>query len=242
MLASAEPSFEPADAVVRNDHAERRGHYLFDFDFRSSPEVTLADAQDARVTLAALAELPAACRWAFLLSRIDGQSSMQIAQRLGVTERAVRKYLARALFHLQTRFDLARVMKRESIQAEAAERLVTLNDPAASQADFADSHTWMSRDPAHAEAFRRLEETWRRSGAVVRAPVESEVELALSTPDIEPSPRSHVQRRCAIAAAAMFAFACAALTVWNIQPPTIATGTAEVRSMEGLIELLHGGN
>lgn len=93
------------DRVRRKRTVEQRGHYLFDFDLQPSPEATVAEAQDARVTLEALAELPTACRSAFLLSRIDGLSSMEIAQRLGVTDRAVRKYLARALLHLQARFE-----------------------------------------------------------------------------------------------------------------------------------------
>lgn len=240
MLARFELSAEPANALVSRDDAERRGHSLFDFDLRPSPEVALADVQDARMTLAALAELPAACRWAFLLSRIDGCSSRQIAQRLGITERAVRKYLARALFHLQTRFD--RIMKRAHLQVEAAEWLVTLHDSAATQDDFADWRSWIDQDPAHAEVFRGLEETWRRSAAVTRAPVESEVEQAFSTADTESSLQSNAQRRWAIAAASVFVVIGAVLTLWSMQVHTIAADMAELRSTSGLIELLHGRN
>jgi RNA polymerase sigma-70 factor (ECF subfamily) len=50
---------------------------------------------------AALRELPPRCREAFLLSRYEGMGTLQIAERLGVTDRMIRTYLVRALEHVQ---------------------------------------------------------------------------------------------------------------------------------------------
>lgn len=124
-------------------------------------------------------------------------------------------------------------MKREHIQAQAAEWIVTLNDPAATEADFADWQAWMQEDPAHADAFTRLQETWRRSGAVARAPVQSDEasdpEPVRNGPAIPPAGK---QRRWAMAAVAIFGVVGAALTLWHSQTQTIATATAETRSMQ----------
>jgi RNA polymerase sigma-70 factor (ECF subfamily) len=95
------------DRVRRRRFADHRGHYLFDLDMESSAESTTSVAEDASVTMAALAELPARQRMAFLLSRLDGLGSTEIAARLGVTDRAVRKYLVRALLHLRNRLQRA---------------------------------------------------------------------------------------------------------------------------------------
>ena len=51
----------------------------------------------------ALAELPPHCREAFRLSRDEGLANSEIADRLHVAERTVRRYLVRTLEHLQLR-------------------------------------------------------------------------------------------------------------------------------------------
>jgi len=91
------------DRVRRRRTVHDRQHYFFELEEERSAEATTSLAEDANLTVAALAELPTRCRQAFLLSRIDGLSSEEIAARLGVTDRAVRKYLAQALLHLQKR-------------------------------------------------------------------------------------------------------------------------------------------
>jgi RNA polymerase sigma-70 factor (ECF subfamily) len=65
-------------------------------------ERALAARQQLGIVEAALGELPPRCREAFLLSRDEGWSSAQIAVRLGVSDRMVRMYLARALEHVQS--------------------------------------------------------------------------------------------------------------------------------------------
>ena len=48
---------------------------------------------------AMLNTLPLKVRRAFLLSRLDGLSYREIAAELGVSERMVKKYMARAMLH-----------------------------------------------------------------------------------------------------------------------------------------------
>jgi RNA polymerase sigma-70 factor (ECF subfamily) len=49
--------------------------------------------------LAALAELPEACRNVFLLHRVDGIPQAEIADLLGLSRRTVERHVARALAH-----------------------------------------------------------------------------------------------------------------------------------------------
>jgi transmembrane sensor len=122
-------------------------------------------------------------------------------------------------------------MKREHIQAEAAEWIVTLNDPAATEADFADWQAWMNQNPAHADAFQRLQETWRRAGAVAHAPIQNADEVIAIAPPAE-SRATRFQHRWAVAAVALFGVIGVAVAVWQSQSQTIATVTAETRSMQ----------
>jgi RNA polymerase sigma factor (sigma-70 family) len=64
-------------------------------------EQALSARQQLRLVGDALNELPPRCRQAFLLKRQDELATTQIAQRLGVSDRMVRLYLARAIEHIQ---------------------------------------------------------------------------------------------------------------------------------------------
>jgi RNA polymerase sigma-70 factor (ECF subfamily) len=75
--------------------------------FASSADATAAALDDISVLSQALSELPPPCRSAFLMSRVESLDSSEIATRLGVTDRAVRKYIARALVFLQLRLQAA---------------------------------------------------------------------------------------------------------------------------------------
>jgi RNA polymerase sigma factor (sigma-70 family) len=75
--------------------------------FASPADEVPAALDDIRILSRALRELPPACRSAFLMSRVESLDSSQIAIRLGVTDRAVRKYIARALVFLQLRLQAA---------------------------------------------------------------------------------------------------------------------------------------
>jgi RNA polymerase sigma-70 factor (ECF subfamily) len=92
--------------------SETHQHYFFDLQFEPSAESRISSAEDATVTIAALGELPARHRAAFLLSRVDGLSTHEIAARMGVGERAIRGYLVRALLHLRTRLQKAHSPQR----------------------------------------------------------------------------------------------------------------------------------
>jgi RNA polymerase sigma factor (sigma-70 family) len=75
--------------------------------FASSADEVPAALDDIRILSRALSELPPPCRSAFLMSRVESLDSSEIAVRLGVTDRAVRKYIARALVFLQLRLQAA---------------------------------------------------------------------------------------------------------------------------------------
>ncbi|HEX6859114.1 MAG TPA: sigma-70 family RNA polymerase sigma factor [Caulobacteraceae bacterium] len=74
---------------------------FFDTDAPATQERGLAARQQLAAVQTALAELPARCREAFLLSRREGWPSARIAAHLGVSDRMVRLYLARAIEHLE---------------------------------------------------------------------------------------------------------------------------------------------
>jgi RNA polymerase sigma factor (sigma-70 family) len=73
----------------------------------SPADAAPAALDDIRILSRALGELPSPCRSAFLMSRVESLDSSEIAIRLGVTDRAVRKYIARALVFLQLRLQAA---------------------------------------------------------------------------------------------------------------------------------------
>lgn len=75
--------------------------------FASPADAVPAALDDIRILSQALGELPPPCRSAFLMSRVESLDSSEIATRLGVTDRAVRKYIARALVFLQLRLQTA---------------------------------------------------------------------------------------------------------------------------------------
>jgi RNA polymerase sigma factor (sigma-70 family) len=102
------------DRVRRRQAVGRRRHYFAELLFEESPELSTSAAQDADVTAAALDELPDHWRAAFLLSRLDGLGTDEIAARLGVTDRAIRKYLVKTLMHLRLRLQEAHRPGRQS--------------------------------------------------------------------------------------------------------------------------------
>jgi RNA polymerase sigma factor (sigma-70 family) len=75
--------------------------------FAAPADAAPAALDDVRVLSQALDELPPPCRSAFLMSRVECLDATEIAARLGVTDRAVRKYIARALVFLQLRLQAA---------------------------------------------------------------------------------------------------------------------------------------
>lgn len=75
--------------------------------FELSPERECAGQQLVAILNGALAELPLKCREILVLHRLEGLSRAEIAERMGLGERMVRLYMARALEHLHRRLDEA---------------------------------------------------------------------------------------------------------------------------------------
>jgi RNA polymerase sigma-70 factor (ECF subfamily) len=73
--------------------------------FELSPEREVASAQSLKVLRQALDELPTNCRRAFTLHRVHELNCEEIARRMGMSERSVRLYVARAIQHLRMRLD-----------------------------------------------------------------------------------------------------------------------------------------
>ncbi len=71
----------------------------------SAPEDQVAAQQEIAVIQSALADLPPRCREVFLMSRLGGLGTREIARRLKVTERAIRLHLSRAVLHCRERLD-----------------------------------------------------------------------------------------------------------------------------------------
>jgi RNA polymerase sigma factor (sigma-70 family) len=69
------------------------------------PERQLLANEQLLLLSRCLQELPEKVRSAFLMCRLEGLSQHQIAERLGVTDRMVRKYITQALLHCRLRLD-----------------------------------------------------------------------------------------------------------------------------------------
>ncbi|AEG01120.1 sigma-70 family RNA polymerase sigma factor [Methylomonas methanica] len=73
------------------------------------PEALIPSPEENAIILATLQEidqlldqLPAKVRKAFLMSQLDGLTYIEIGRQLDVTDRMVKKYMARAMLHLLT--------------------------------------------------------------------------------------------------------------------------------------------
>jgi RNA polymerase sigma factor (sigma-70 family) len=82
--------------------------------FDLSPERQCAGQEMVAIMNSALLELPAKCREIFVLHRVDGLSRAEIASRMGLGERMVRLYMARALEHVRRRLDEASTGRAET--------------------------------------------------------------------------------------------------------------------------------
>jgi RNA polymerase sigma-70 factor (ECF subfamily) len=63
------------------------------------PESETEGAHRLEQLVAALDDLPAQCREALLLNRLEGLTHVQIAQRLGISTKTVQRHIERALRH-----------------------------------------------------------------------------------------------------------------------------------------------
>lgn len=63
----------------------------------AGPDAQIQAESELNCVAAALEELPAQCREAFLLNRLDGLTHVEIAQRLGISTKTVQRHIERAL-------------------------------------------------------------------------------------------------------------------------------------------------
>ncbi|TBU85657.1 sigma-70 family RNA polymerase sigma factor [Phytopseudomonas dryadis] len=68
-----------------------------------SPQATLYQLQRAELLQRALDELPARCRQAFLLRKLEGLCHDDIAQAMGISKAMVEKHIVNAMRHCRTR-------------------------------------------------------------------------------------------------------------------------------------------
>ena len=99
-------------ASVLADYARRRSsrrsdaHVEFNPDLHGEtdfdPERIVSGREDIAVATAALLSLPERTRTIFVLRRLEGVPSRQVAEQLGVSVSAVEKHMVRAVRHLST--------------------------------------------------------------------------------------------------------------------------------------------
>jgi RNA polymerase sigma factor (sigma-70 family) len=75
------------------DDIERLGHAIDE----PSPERQVSARQELSRARALIARLPAKCREAFTLRKLEGLSQRDVAQRMGISESTVEKHVGRAL-------------------------------------------------------------------------------------------------------------------------------------------------
>lgn len=79
-----------------------------------SPERTVSDIQQLEHARAAILSLPDRCREVYLLNRVEGLSYPSIAQRCGISVKAVEKHISRALRELRAKVDRTLSAQEES--------------------------------------------------------------------------------------------------------------------------------
>lgn len=97
--------YRTASNLAKNrikQHVQRRRDdelIFFQTEDERSPERLCADRAEVALVRQALSELPANCREAFHLVRVEGLSSDEAGRRMKMHPRRVRRYVARALAH-----------------------------------------------------------------------------------------------------------------------------------------------
>ena len=70
---------------------------------RDQLKLGVAAREELAIMRTIILELSPRCRQAFLLVRLEGLSHREVAAEMGLSQTMVRKHLARALSHIQTR-------------------------------------------------------------------------------------------------------------------------------------------
>jgi len=82
-----------------------------------SPERQASSRQELRRAADLIASLPAKCRQAFTLRRVEGLSQRDVARRMGISESTVEKHIGRALLTLMNAAGDGRMAKLAAHQA-----------------------------------------------------------------------------------------------------------------------------
>lgn len=108
-----------ANLATDRMRVRRRRHFsssmLFD-EFSSeqpTPERQVASEQELAVVSELIAELPPKCRRAFLLHRVTGLTTADIAVQMGLSERMVRHHILRAVEHCRLGLDAAAAARKD---------------------------------------------------------------------------------------------------------------------------------
>jgi RNA polymerase sigma factor (sigma-70 family) len=98
---------------ARRRHPLSRSLMFEEFDSGlPQPEQQLAGEQELKILERLIAELPAKCRRAFLLHRINGLSTAAIAAQMHLSERMVRHHILRAVAYCRAGLDEAAVLNK----------------------------------------------------------------------------------------------------------------------------------
>ena len=95
-------------AADRLKSATRRGRidsieFFDESDAAPPPESGLDARQQIARVLAVVEELPAKCRYAFIMNRFYGHELAEVARQMNLSERMVRLYVERALTHCRSK-------------------------------------------------------------------------------------------------------------------------------------------
>ena len=98
-----------------------------------SPERHAAGRQDLRRVSELIAALPAKCREAFVLRKVEGLSQRDIAQRMGISESTVEKHIGRALRILMAALKTGGTAVSQASNAPEHRDLLTHDQPRVQQ-------------------------------------------------------------------------------------------------------------
>jgi transmembrane sensor len=113
---------------------------------------------------------------------------------------------------------------------QAAEWVVRLNDPQASEADFAEWQQWLAQAPGNSQAFHEVQSAWQRSSAVVSviAAPKSNARAVMRAPT---RAWSMPRWMWPLSLAASVLVVCSIILL-HVMPITLSTSTGELRSVK----------
>ena len=139
-------------------------HQVFDDGLVSGPDPTLQleSRDELRRLDAAVQRLRPRMREVFLLKRVEGMTYIQIAERVGMSVKGVKKQMAKALCELRRDVGAAAMIwsfavGRSRRIARQADRWHAEMEEPSSHAQIEAFEAWLKADPAHLKAYRESE-------------------------------------------------------------------------------------